>query len=762
MHTADVGRVAAAFCFVLLVPSGASAETPGRICGRVSDRQSHQPLDLVEVSLPVKKLQTQSSTDGRFCFETVPAGKFLVEFRRPGYVPLRSEIEITRDRALELQAEMEVLPAPYQQKVDVVANLLDAGARNSPSDFTLARTEQRNLAGVMTQDTLRAVQALPGVTSNDDFESRFSLRGAPFERIGVYLDGVLVRLPFHRAASESGGSLSLLNGETLGEITLHPGAPPLAFADRSAGALVLETREGRRDRVAGNAMLSASGAAAVVEGPIGRARRALWLVGIRKSYLEYILKRTADDPGALFGFLDGFSRLSYEPSPALQLDLTMLAGSSGFAQDVPPGFLDPLTPASGRQRSALLIFGARYTPNARLLLTPRFAFARGNHRSRNTTGLALSEATSRDWTGSLSGTFQWTHSRTFDFGGSIRRITELGTSTDDIYGLPRRDAFHGAALHTTAFLQPSFEFASGALNFSAGVRLDHHSVHRATIVSPRLSATARLRPGTHLRLAWGQYTQHPELRDSFSQFGSTSLPPVRSAHFEATLDHNFNDSTTVHAGFFRRDDRDLLFTPLLEPRLAEGRILLPQPGALIASSLRASSQGFQFVLQRRSAKGLSGWASYAYARSQNRDLALNISFPSDYDQRHTLNLYASYPLRPSVSLSGRWLYGSGFPVSGFFRQEGADYYLAEARNVVRTGTYQRLDVRMNKTFVRPRWRATLFVEAVNVLNRRNLRVEEMDFPYATASAISPASARVRLRFQSMFPILPTAGVLFEF
>jgi hypothetical protein len=46
------------------------------------------------------------------------------------------------------------------------------------------------------------VQSLPGITSNNDFEARFSLRGADFSRIGLYLDGILLHEPFHLVAAE--------------------------------------------------------------------------------------------------------------------------------------------------------------------------------------------------------------------------------------------------------------------------------------------------------------------------------------------------------------------------------------------------------------------------------------------------------------------------------------------------------------------------------------------------------------------------------
>src|SRR5690349_16768071 len=68
-----------------------------------------------------------------------------------------------------------------------------------PSQLTLTPQELKEAATVLANDPFRAVQSLPGVspTNNNDFFGQFSVLGAPFERVGVYLDDVLVPQPFH-------------------------------------------------------------------------------------------------------------------------------------------------------------------------------------------------------------------------------------------------------------------------------------------------------------------------------------------------------------------------------------------------------------------------------------------------------------------------------------------------------------------------------------------------------------------------------------
>jgi len=47
---------------------------------------------------------------------------------------------------------------------------------------------------VLANDPFRSLQALPGVSAsaNNDFLAQFSVMGAPYEQVGVYVDDVLV------------------------------------------------------------------------------------------------------------------------------------------------------------------------------------------------------------------------------------------------------------------------------------------------------------------------------------------------------------------------------------------------------------------------------------------------------------------------------------------------------------------------------------------------------------------------------------------
>ena len=69
-------------------------------------------------------------------------------------------------------------------------------------------------------------------------------------------------------------------------------------------------------------------------------------------------------------------------------------------------------------------------------------------------------------------------------------------------------------------------------------------------------------------------------------------------------------------------------------------------------------------------------------------------------------------------------------------------------------TYSRIDLRANRAFNWSRKRLTLFAEVMNVLNRDNVRFTPPQVNTRTGQAFD--------LFESMIPLVPSAGILIEF
>ena len=744
---------------MLLASAPAHAQQSGEIRGEAVDARGGEPLANVKIQLVATPHGTITDAEGGFQIRGIPAGEYELQASTVGYRLLRKPFSLAAGEVVEFEIILSPVTFRHTDSVEVRADAFEPVRADSPSELTLAGGEAKNLASVLADDPLRAVQGLPGVTSNDDFRSQFSLRGAGYHRVGLYLDGMLLHAPFHMVAGEeSTGSLTAFQGDLLEDISLHSGAPPVRYADRTAGILDLRTREGTRLAPSVRFTASASNTGFVAEGPLGQARKGSWVAGVRKSYLQYLLKRVTDDPTLAFGFLDAQARLVYDLSAKHNVSLSIIEGVSALDRAEARNRLGLNSVMLSDLHLSVAGLTWRYEPGAKVLVTNSLTYMRERFENRNPDRSRLGGGYYGEWIWNATANWTQSESASLDAGWSVRRIRDdgfLNWYQFNPYAVFLMNDYRGSTARPGAYLQQSWSTAGGRLRLSGGARWDRHGINEVQTVSPQASLAVRPLEATRIMIAWGQSVQHPEFLWLLSRIGNRRLLPERANHLLAVVEQRLDERTRVRAEFYDREDRDLLFRPLYEPRLAGGFVVNPPAEAPARNSVRGYARGFEIFVQRRTANRLAGWVSYAYGRARLRDGETGARFPSDQDQRHTVNVYASWRIRPTVNLSLKWLYGSGFPVPGFLREEGGRYYLAETRNEARLESYQRADTRINKTFSFDRWRMTLYAELVNVFNRENWR-------YDSFGGYDPETGRAFPRFDKMFPILPSAGIVLEF
>jgi hypothetical protein len=699
-----------------------------------------------------------TDSSGRFRIAPIAPGDYTLNVSTVGYRLVKRSFHLDPNQTLEF--EVILSPETFRQtdSVNVQASPFEPSRADSPSTLVLGGNDAKNLASVLADDPLRAVQGLPGVSSNNDFDARFSLRGADFSRIGLYLDSVLLHAPFHMLQGQQlSGSATAFNGDMVEELELHQGAFPVRFDDRSAGVLDVHTRDGNRSANSFRLAASASNAGGMVEGPIGKRKRGSWLAGARKSYLQYIFARTFPDSTYIFGFQDAQGRLTYDLTPKNNVTLYVLESFSNLNRDLSksrPGINSLVTAG---YHYTLANAGWRYSPGEHLIVANHFAWMREKYDNDNLKGQPLGAGYYGEWVWNANATWMWNKQSPLDFGASVRRLRSGGFANQyqTNSATPRLlDNHDGTAAREGGYVQQSWMPWAGRLHVTAGIRWDHHSVNDVAAVSPQASLSFAITQSTRAQIGFGQYVQYPELAYLTSTLGSRGLLPTRSNQWIGAIEQRLGMRTRFRAEFYDRVDRDLLFQPLYDPRLVDGKLVIPPARPLYLNSLRGYSRGVEVFLQRSSANGANGWISYAYGRTKMSDGVTGNRFPSDYDQRHTVNLYGGYRLKPTVNLSMRVSYGSGFPIPGYLQQAGTAYFLTSARNQTRIPDYFRTDVRVNKSWTHDKWKLTLFGEVVNLTNRTN-------YVYDSFDGYNTRTFQAFVSLDTMFPILPSAGIVFE-
>lgn len=659
-----------------------------------------------------------------------------------------------------LDAQTPATPANlphHSDSIEVQANLAGISA-GAGGELTLHGLDLLNLSTVLANDPFRALQGVPGVASNDDFEARFSLRGADFNRIGIYVDGVPLHDALHSLeGTDLSGSASVFNAGMVAGLDLYEDAYSEHFSDATAGVIDVHLRDGDTNRYSLQLSASLATAGILASGPLGAVRNCSWIAGFRKSYLQYLISETLTDPSMAFGIQDGQGRLNCRVSDHNSVSLDVIESQTALNRSSIRGQLGDNALMDANQQLSFVNAGWTFAPSSTWLLQNHLAWTLDTFDAQNPFNSPLGNGHYQEiaWTSDVS--HMWNANDGLSAGVALRQIRDTGFSED--FDLSTRlehfDCYHGSGLLGSGYVQETWTAAGGRLHLTGSGGWNHQWTDRETVWTPQLSAAYRLLPGLELQAGWAQYAQFPPVSVLASNLGSPSLPAMRTTLATAGLQQRFGDHSLLRVVVYDRQDRNMLYQPWADPRLLNGSVFIPPLDALYTDSLREHAHGIEVRLQRSSRKGLNGWVSYAYGHSQDSDSVTGASFPSDWDQRHTLNAYSSYALKPTLNLSARWTYGSGFPVPGYLVSSNGAFYLSADRNSIRPGPYQRLDVRMNKVWNREHWKTTLYTEVMNVTNKINRRFGSLD-GYESGP---PYLAWVTT--DTMFPILPAVGLLIE-
>jgi hypothetical protein len=730
------------------------------LTGTVVDAQTGRPVARVAVVIDGDIL-AQTDDAGRFGISARPGAAQLI-LTAVGYALVKRTLTIAAGvndlGTIALNPESRTIT----ERVTVTsARPSDAG----PAPLTLTRADLQALSTVLVDDPLRSVHALPGVVANNDLRAEFSLRGAAFDQVGVYLDGIRT-VGFVHTLSDSGTtdqlSLSIVNQDTIAAATLVSGVAAASTGGGTAGVLDLETREGNRERRTAQFSTGFLATSGLVEGPLPSADGS-WLVAARTTRADYVQQlvdratRGRDtDEGSELQFDDLLVKAAFDP--ASRHHFTLMAVAGRFTNVATDADAVPDPNAVGRARSGNWLRSAawRFTPSARIVTDVRLFSVGSTYREQAFDASALFESR-RTGTGIRADvTMQAGRDHLVRAGVYAQSVSEETTA---IHFSPAGESNAFGSFSARRF-EPSWYgedrwTPATWLTATGGVRVDRAGGE--TMVAPRLAATAALNAAWTIRGSAGIQYQPGSLSAMHGLLGNPALRAARSTEIDLGLEHRLSDQVTVTVDAYRRLDRGHPFA-LAEPRREAEQIV----GAMHAfeNSLDADAHGFEAAIRRAATNRVGGWIGYAYstARATVRETPVHdtLRFPTDADQRHTLNAFGSYRLSGTASVSAQWRYGSGTPRPGFFRRSGDTLELGPERNLFRLTPYARLDLKMRKTWLWKDRTLMLSGEVLNVLNRKN----EYN---VTSTLLSLAeTGRYSSGQRRSFGVVPALGLSFQF
>jgi len=626
-----------------------------------------------------------------------------------------------------------------------------AGVRASPA--RLSATEINNLKSVLTDDSIRALQHLPSLPANDDFNTGFAMHGSGFNRIGILFDGIPAHSFVHTIQGvQDTGSTTLLSAELIDELDLVSAGNSGKWSGNSAGFLNMTSRTGNSSRWRNLVSVSGSAFMFLSEGPVGNGS---WIASARKSYVDWIIRRIEPETELNFGYYDIFGKASQYLNDTNEISISYMHGNTALSDATEGSGMNSLD--KGRFVSDLVHLEWDSYLRERLTARTHLYYQRADSWNENPSGGELWR-NEEDVFGFRSvWDFQVFRNWTISSGVTAERWSALNRQNFFQYGSDQWEAVSFFDVRTNRqelFVEATAPVAERVTLFG-GWSWNRQARLNTRYQSPFAGLELVPADGHRLSLSFGRSGQFPFFNQLYGIAGSELLRPETATGTEARWSYrNKQGFELILSGYYRwRKEVPWRYQGLW--RLENGKIVPPSPEPY-ENRLKDRSYGGEILVGRRVTNGLGGWIAYAWGKSLWSDVQ-GVWFPGNYDQRTGISVFAHYRWTSNVELSTKWRFASGMPLPVYAQQVDGKYYVAEERNQERLPDYARLDIRIAKSFPKDRYRITLFIEILNLMDRDNVRYSGYEF-----DSVNPQTGRIKNLTSQQFPILPTAGVIFEF
>jgi outer membrane receptor protein involved in Fe transport len=246
----------------LFVPRFAEAQT-GKLTGVITDAQSGQPIEGVQVQVQGTGLGALTQANGRYYIISVPPGRYTVVARRIGYQPAEqvgTDIRIDVTRTVDFQLNSAAGQLTVQRIVAPPTPLVERGITGSSQSVSSEVIEALPVTSV--SDILQLQQGFLQVPENTDItsftESRrntqnvLRIRGGRGDQTLTLIDGIPI------SNWVFGGPAFDLTNSAISQIDFQKGGFEPQYGNALSGIINIATREAGT-RLAGNVEYQGSG-----------------------------------------------------------------------------------------------------------------------------------------------------------------------------------------------------------------------------------------------------------------------------------------------------------------------------------------------------------------------------------------------------------------------------------------------------------------------------------------------------------------------
>ncbi|MBK0402890.1 carboxypeptidase-like regulatory domain-containing protein [Adhaeribacter sp. BT258] len=238
-------------------------------------------LELAAIALKGTSSGTQTNAQGQFQLTVPGAESFTVVIQYVGFKTQELKLKLqpgeTRNIVVNMQPDVKML-----NKV-VVRGRSETDTREEVSIMKLDPRLSSTLPSAFG-DFNKMLVALPGVVSNNELSSTYSVRGGNYDENLVYVNGIEIYRPFLVTSGQQEG-LSFINPEMAGNVEFSSGGWQPKYGDKLSS--VLNIRYKQPTKFAGSVTGGLTGGAAHLEAA-SKNKKINYLFGARHKDARYL------------------------------------------------------------------------------------------------------------------------------------------------------------------------------------------------------------------------------------------------------------------------------------------------------------------------------------------------------------------------------------------------------------------------------------------------------------------------------------------
>ncbi|KAF0142771.1 MAG: TonB-dependent receptor plug [Stygiobacter sp.] len=699
--------------------AGLHAQENGTIRGIVRDSTSQEVLPFSTVM--IKELGTGTSTNNRgyFVITSVPANRsYTVIVSYIGFKSKQVTVKVVADKVTDL--EIFLIPSKIQlQEIEQVGQFVKAENTPSVSTTTISAKELNSIPKGVETDVLRSLVTLPGVQSTGDVSAKFNVRGGENNQNLIMLDGMPIYYPFHAI-----GLFSVVDPDVISSVEFFRGGYPSNYGRALSSVLKIVTKEGNKNRFAGNFSASLLSLKGLIEGPIPNG--SFYFSG-RKSTSNNILKKFVDQNELPVEFYDASLKLNFSHPSFFAGSKFTLQGL--FSEDN----LNFSKPTDPDYRWSNKILGLKIFSVGTDALTLDFGIVYSqyiNSISQKQSTIKPKENEIDDFT--ISTDFSYTMSSKDEINlGIDLKYLKTKLFLENRFGF--RSDVGASGLSSNAYVGYKFLQISD-IGIDLGTRFNIASAAaKGDFFEPRINVSYSPIPQLIFKAASGIYQQDittiSDEREVLSLFDPVIIIPEELPKSKAV--HHIVGMTLKLTTAFSIETEGYYKNIISAPTYNEEKVLFSDPDLL-----ESKGEAYGGEIQTKYRSNLFDFST-SYSINWAFKEVNGIKYAPRFDSRHNLNLSFTLHLPADFEFSANWVYNSGHPFTkqlGYYQKLSLDNFLDDYRtyqllfpvryfdlkNSSVLPDYHRLDLILSKTLNLSFVNLHFDISAINTYNRKNI------------------------------------------